>query len=485
MSADPIPLPSPSLSSVKPRLATPRDLSRPSSNIGAFIAQCFGRRWLPWQTEAAGVLNETLPDGSMAYPIGVIMVPRQVGKSTWVFDDLLGRIIEQPDYRAAYTAQTAVAASERFGERLSALPQTILADYLKGRRSQGSERITVSRPVGHALPGAIPSFVRVFPPRDGALRGSALDEVVIDEAQEVGELEGTALDQTILPTFTTRPRRQLILVGTAGNDASKYLARYLALARGGAAGVAVVEYGATEDDDYEDPAVWRRVHPGLAAGLTDEAALRSALQVMGAESFGREYLCVWTDSGNRLINTRTWNRCRRVKARPRAGVAPVIAFDVAFDRSATAIVGCWPDLDGVPVLEVIAYEPGTDWAAGRLDELRRNHRPPLVVAPNEGPALTIVDELRRKGWTSLRQTTPPEYAAACMSTYDDIERAGMGHRNEQPLNAAVSGAGKRPSGDGGWVWSRRTSTADISPLTAGSLAHWGNQRRPARPMVDA
>jgi hypothetical protein len=307
---------------------------------------------------------------------------------------------------------------------------------------------------------------------------------VIDEAQEVDEIQGTALDQTILPTFTTRPRRQLILVGTAGNDSSKYLARYLALARGGAEGVAVIEYGATDDDDPEDPAVWHRVHPGLAAGLTDEAALRSALQVMGTVGFAREYLNVWADSGTRLIPSKMWNACRRVKAKPRAGNAPVIAFDAAADRSATAIVGCWPDLDGVPVVEVIEYAAGVDWAAARIDELRRKHRPPLLVGPGEGPGLTIVDELRRLTAT-VRQTTPPEYAVACMGLFDDIETGAMGHRNEQPLNAAVGGAGKRPVGDGGWVWSRRTSTADIAPLTAASLAHWGNQRRPARPSVGA
>src|SRR4029077_18131588 len=124
----------------------------------------------------------------------------------------------------------------------------------------------------------------------------------------------------------------------AGTDESRYLARYLALARGGAEGVAVGEDGATEDDDPGEPAPWHRVHPGLAAGLTDEAALRSALQVMGPEGFAREYLNVWADSGKRLVPLKVWNACRRVKAQPRAGVSPVLAVDVAADGSAAAIV---------------------------------------------------------------------------------------------------------------------------------------------------
>jgi hypothetical protein len=423
----------------------------------------------------SGVLGERLPDGSAAFPIGVVMVPRQAGKTTWVFDDLLGRCLELPDYHCAYTAQTGAMASERFQERLGLLAGTRLNPYVKGRRSQGSERMTVRGQ----------SYIKAFPPRDGALRGSALDCVVIDEAQEIDELLGTALDQTILPTFTTRRRRQLILIGTAGNDTSKYLARYLALARGGADGVAVVEYGATEDDDPTDPAVWWRVHPGLAAGLTDESALRSALQVMGVEGFAREYLNVWANSGGpRLILGKTWNALRRVKAEPRPGTSPVLAVEVAADRSATAIMACWPDRDGVPVLEVVEYRPDTEWAGPRLDELRRAHRPPMIVAADDGPVVTVVDHARRLGVT-IRTTNKTEYATACQATFDAIEHGRVGHRNEQPLNAAVGGAAKRPMGDAGWGWGRRMSTAEVSPLTAGSLAFWGNQRRPARPMVDA
>jgi hypothetical protein len=95
-----------------------------------------------------------------------------------------------------------------------------------------------------------------------------------------------------------------------------------------------------------------------------------------------------------------------------------------------------------------------------------------------------VDEARRLGVT-IRQVTPAENVAACQGTKDAIDRAALGHRNEQALNAAVQGAGKRPVGDGGWVWGRRSSTADVAPLTAASLAHWGNQRRPARPVTDS
>jgi hypothetical protein len=37
--------------------------------------------------------------------------------------------------------------------------------------------------------------------------------------------------------------------------------------------------------------------------------------------------------------------------------------------------------------------------------------------------------------------------------------------------AAVRGAVTRPLGDS-WVWSRKSSAVDISPLVAVTLAHW-------------
>ena len=478
------------MTAVLPRVTVARDPARPTlAATGAFVAHCHHRAWLPWQLQTAATIGEQKTGGpvrvvqgiqhhAFAYPIVVILVPRQCGKTTFLFDNLIGRVLAYQDYRAAYTAQTGHVTTERFGERIAELPSTPLAARIKSRRSAGTERLTA----GHN------SYLKAFPPKDGALRGSALDCVAVDEAQEIDELLGVGLDQTILPTFTTRPRRQLILIGTAGTDASKYLARYVALGMGGAAGVALIWYGATVDDDPADPAVWHRVHPGLAAGLTDDDALQGALNVMGPESFAREYLCVWQETGSRMIPARMWTACQRVKSAPAAGVPPVLGVDVAPDRSATAIVACWPDaIDGQPVWEVVDYAPGTDWAPTRLQELTRKHRlagPP--VTDNQGPVLTVVDACTKLK-VPTRQLTVPEYATACQSTLDAIEHARVAHRNEKPLSTAVAGAVKRPIGDGGWGWGRRTATVDVCPLIAASLALYAHEHRPnlVRPSVAA
>jgi hypothetical protein len=429
-----------------------------------------GRPWKPHQRAVADLIGEQTAAGGYAYPVVVILFPRQTGKTTFAFDLAMGRCLEQRDYRAAYCAQTGHITTERFGERMAELTSTPLGRRARIRRSQGTERIAFGN-----------SYLKAFPPRDGALRGSALDLVIVDEPQEIDAELGVQLDQTILPTFTTRRRRQLILIGTAGTDQSAYLARYLAMARAGAAGVALVEFGADDDDDPTDPAVWWRVHPGLAAGLTDVDALTSALGVMGPNSFAREYLCVWVAGASRVIPAADWAAIRHRDAIPRDGSLPVLGVDVAVDRSAAAVVACWPSRAGVPVLEVLDYGPGVSWAGPRIAELVAAHRIPIVAATAAGPALTVVADCERLGVKVIQTLTDRDYTAACADLYDRVRAGTIWHRGEPALDAAVAGAGRRTAGDG-WAWSRRTSTADVAPLVAGSVALWADGRRPPAPV---
>ena len=455
---------------VAPRAMTERNPDRVTDgHLGAEVAEKHGRPWIPWQRAAADLLGEMTPDGRYAYPIAVVLVPRQCGKTMFAFDLMMGRARAYRDYRVAYCAQTGHVTTERFTERMGELPERWEAHT---RRSAGTERIT--------FPGT-GSYLKAFPPRDGALRGSALDLVFVDEPQEIDEDKGRALDQTILPTFTTRPRRQFILIGTAGTDRSTWLARYLKAAQEGAPGVALVTYGAGDDEDQADPRVWRRRHPGLAAGLTDEAVLQSARSVMGPSGFAREYLNVWQAySLDRIIPATSWARIRSPKSRPKAGVAPILGAAVALDRSAAAIVACWPDEDDMPTLEVVDHREGADWVAPRLLELARHG---TIWADSQGPVLTVVDDVRRlaaqtRSAAILEQTDTPDWSAACAGMLDRILKRQVQHRGDASLDIAVTAVNRREIGDGGWAWGRRVSTTDISPLEAATVALWGHLHRP-------
>ncbi len=455
---------------VAPRLATRRDRSRPTDGaVGAFVAHLHRRPWLPWQRLAADLAGERNPDGSYAYPIVVVTVPRQCGKTTWALDLALGRCLQQPDYRAAYTAQTGHTVTERFRERMDELTGGPMAPVIRTRRSQGTER----------LDATAAAYVKAFPPKDGALRGSALDLVIVDEAQEHGTAAGVALDHTILPVFTTRRRRQLILVGTAGTDRSDYLARYLTAARNGEPGYAVVEYGAQRGDDYDDPDTWWLRHPGLGR-LADLEALTTARTAMGPAAFAREYLNVWSRVRDRSVDPADWQAVQDETSEPVGQVC--VGFDVTPDRAAAA-VGL---ADAGVHVELLDQQPGTDWLVARLTQLAADHDARVACA-RYGAAGPTVDALERAG-VPLLPMTGGDAANAAASITDAIATRTLRVRPSEALTEAVAGAATRRLGDtGGFAWSRRDSAGPVAALVAVSAARWGAQRTdpPTRPAVYA
>lgn len=424
-------------------------------------ARLLGRTMPPWARAAADVIGEQDGAGHYTHPVCVVLVPRQSAKTTTALDVGLGRGMVERDYRAAYTAQTGHVVTRRMGERMDALALSPLAQRVKPRRSQGTERVSFP---------ARGSFLMAFPPKDGALRSEALDLVIVDEAQEHDDDPlGTALDHTIMPTFTTRPRRQLLVLGTSPGRPGTMLARYAALARSGAPGVALVDYGATEHDDLADPAVWRRVHPGLAAGLTDEAFLRAQLD-LDPEGFAREHMNVWQPDGSGgVIPAREWLACRHpepevldVLRPPAAGLAVAVARDAARTAVATAYL-----VGGRLLVKVVDERPGTGWVVPVVQDWQRRTRLPVVVDAI-GPAGPVVDALKDAG-VALEVVTTAGYARACAALLADVLEDGgrLWHLGQPVLDVAAATTGRRPLGER-FAWARRGP--DVASLEAVTLA---------------
>jgi hypothetical protein len=360
--------------------------------------------------------------------------------------------------------------SERFTEWIDELEgHPALATRIKARRSGGTERITVR---------ATRSYLKAFPPKDGALRGPALDTVVIDEAQEHDDILGAALDKTAIPTMNTRRRRQLFVVGTAGTDQSAYFARYLQLARDRTPGYALFDYGAPEGIDTDDEELWPTWHPGLMAGITDLAALRMARGALGAAGFAREYATVWTrTAATRVIPEDAWASVQHTTDMP-AGPG-CLAIDVAFDRSHAAIVLAGPGRH-VEVVDVLPVEQATDLvlALHRAQGLR-------IAIDNRGPNVTVHEALERAG-AQLLTMTSYDVVVAAAGFLDAVKAGDVSVWPNPALDEAVALAGTRPLGDG-FAWSRRASAGSIAPLVAATAALWGVGHLPVvvRPEVHA
>lgn len=139
--------------------------------------------------------------------------------------------------------------------------------------------------------------------------------------------------------------------------------------------------------------------------------------------------------------------------------------------------------DGHVHAELVEYRDGTEWIADRLVELLEKHNPPAVVLDPGGPAGGLIPVLTEAGIEPTLLTTR-ECAQACGSFYDLVVNEKVRHLNQKPVNVAVAGAKKRPMSDA-WVWNRKESRADVSPLIAMTLAVHGHlvYGIPQQPMI--
>jgi len=413
-----------------------------------------GRQLLPWADLFARIAGEADPHDARRYrrTLVVAQVPRQVGKTTTVLDIAMARCLARPGFQVGYTAQTGLAAAERFRDRVDAIAGSPLSRLVTPRMSRGSERLTFRNG----------SVLRVFPPLPDAFRGFALDLAIVDEAQEHDETRGRELDQGIIPTLSTRPARQLILTGTAGTDASAYFRRYVDLGRAAGSNVGYLEYAADPDSDWTNPETWPTFHPGLGF-ITDDAALAAALDAMGRTSWGREYANVWPRLDATVIPTDKWAECAADLPIP-DGVALTVGFDVNYARTAGSIAVAARVGDRIAV-EVVDAGLAVAAIPARLAQLAARYRATVVGAPAQRG---VVDELKGQG-VAASVLTGQAYQAACQTFYDAVLGGRLAHRSQPDLDGAVAAAGRSRAGDA-WAWSHRSSAAPIDPLVAATIA---------------
>ena len=419
----------------------------------------------------------------------MVTVQRQSGKTTLVGPLHLHRAMTRP--QSTYlTAQKRSDARDTWLDIANRLRTTPLVQLARIRESNGDEGVFFGR-----------GSFRLFAPTEDALHGKANALVTIDEGWAFDQAQGAALEQAVLPTFTTTGG-QLWLPSTAGHGGSSWLRGYVD--RGRAAveadkreGLAFFEWSlpvevaaavaAGLDGDLADVQAAIDLvlahHP--AAGLTlDRGALLQATDNMTPDQFLRAYGNVWTSSAERVIPDHVWLAARADSwPSPEPGRV-ALAFDVALDRSAAAIAAAWRDSVTGPLrVDVIDAHPGDSWLVPRLRELAASWRP-VDVAHNGGPALDVADELTRGG-LAVRALKATDYATACASFLSTTLNRRLEHAGRPALDDAVAAAATRPLGDA-WAWSRRTSSASIAPLVAATCAGWAYDHRPApaaRPVV--
>lgn len=469
-------LAAPSQNSAPPRYATPRPSGPTWGPAICRIMDMLGTPAMPWQEYAADVIGELDDNGLPRWPMVLITVPRQAGKTALVLAACVHRLLTAPRRRVWYTAQTGQKARKKWLEQAEIIEGATfpLAGLFTSKRAAGNEQLLLPRLGGVFSP---------HPPTEDSLHGEQSDLNFIDEGWVFDEAEAAALMAAIVPTQTTRPGAQTIIVSAAGTAASTWFHGLVDKARAGSSDIALLDWGIGPEDDPTDLDVIAAHHPAYGYTLTMDSLHRAQQQLSPAE-FARAYGNRRTGSRERFIPLESWTAAAWTGKIP-AGAPVEFAAAVDADRTETAIVAGALDVDGTPMVEVIDVRPGTGWAAERLAGLVERHGagPPWVDPI--GPASTLVAALHlMKVDTAAVNTRVLTTAAAEFLDRVVAPDPGIRIRPDSALDTAAEIAEQRRIGEA-WAFSRR-GAGSIATLEAAALAMHGAIHRPpppARPLI--
>jgi len=422
-----------------------------------------GTPLMEWQQLVADVALEIDPDtGFPAYREVWFSVMRQSGKTSLVLPVEVHRCISPVwggPQRVAYTAQTGWEAQKKLIEEQVPIIQGSPLGRLISKQGGGKVRRAQGN-WGVNFGGG--GKIDVLGSTESAGHGGTLDLGVIDEAWRD---EDDRREQSMLPAMVTRPAAQLFGYSTMGTDASIYLNRKVDVGRQAAmedsgSGLAYFEWSIPEDEDIDDPEVWWRYMPALGWTIQPEA-IKHARQTMSDGEFRRAFGNQRMRSDERHIPAEIWDQVQDPDASPEGRVT--FAVDVNVDQQSASVAAS----DGESV-EVITTREGVSWLIDWFKERPERRRWPVAVDAG-GPVSSVLDDLERVGVRLLRKSGP-QVAAACGKMFNAVADGEVRVRpSSAELDAAVAGVSTKPVGDK-FVWSRQTSTSDVTPLMAATLA---------------
>ena len=182
-----------------------------------------------------------------------------------------------------------------------------------------------------------------------------------------------------------------------------------------------------------------------------------------------------TGQEDRPISVEQWVNCTDKDSQI---VGPIcVGYDVSPERR-TSIAVAGRNQEGKWQTEVIEKLPGTAWLPAKLADLIAAQDPEMIVADKLGPgaSASTIAKMEEAGVT-VTLVDGAMHAQACASLAEEIQADNFRHLGSQDLLNAIRAAKPRKFGDR-WLWARRSSTADIAPLVAATLALWGAMGMP-------
>jgi len=451
------------------------------------LAAMAGLNLDPWQQYVLrNSLGERADGKYAAFEVGLV-VSRQNGKGSILEARELAGLFLLGERLIVHSAHRFDTSLEAFGRLLMLIEGTpnLSRRVKRVSRSHGEEGIELT--TGQRI--------RFRTRTAGGGRGFTADCIILDEAMVVPD----AMLRALLPTLSARQNPQIWYTGSAVDQENDEHGVVLARIRergltGTDKSLAYFEWSAETPLENltqtvaNDPNLWAQANPAMGYRISSEYISNEYASMYGDRGFWIERLGVgdWPNTsptGVRIIDSALWDACADLESFADDPVC--FAFDITPDRSAASISVAGYRPDGLAHIEVVEHRRGTGWLAERLDELKKRHRSKTIFCDAYGPAGSIIPELERRR-IDVTTLNAKEVAQACGIFYDSVvDSSTLRHLATPELDTAVNGATTRPLGDA-WAWSRKSSSVDISPLVACTVALWGlkNARQPRSRIVN-
>lgn len=442
----------------------------------------------PGQRLDVEVMLATRPDGLWAADVTGHEKPRQNGKGDSVeVVELWG--LTQRSERILHTIHDAVLLATETQSRMI----TLLEGHPDLRRLVARAWKGTGQQMIELRNGGI---VWYRTRTGGGARGvDEVDRVVVDEAQHA-ELEHLA---AVTPTQAVSANPQLNALGTGGLEGKsgwwwslRKQTKHDTPGRFGYVGFSAQLWDIDEagrvtlgDVNPFDKAAWWDTNEALHSGRISEEYLDRQLRLLGPTAFAQEHLCVWApppdEFGASVIALADWAACLDATSGP---VGPVdFALDVNPERTWASFVVAGRSGHGGTHIELVDRRAGTNWLVGRAVELQAVWGGRLGVATGS-PAASLLPELVACG-VEVVEVATAAHAQACGAFFDSVADGSVRHLGQPDLDVAVRVAERKFYGDA-WLWARRATSTDISPLVAATLAKFvHDQHEPAMAAPEA
>lgn len=452
--------------------------------------QCreFGDEFDEWQRGAGRLILGKREDGIYAATVGgvTLSIPRQVAKTFLVGRIIFALCVLFPGLKVLWTAHRTRTASSTFKSLQGYAKRKAVASHVSHvRTANGEQEIAF-----------VNGSVIMFGARESGF-GRGFDEVDVEVFDESQILTEKALDDMVAATNQSRHEHGALLfyMGTPPrpiDPGEVFAARRDEALAGTSEDSVYIECSADSDADPDDREQWRKANPSFPDRTPLRSMLRLRKNLLSDESWMREALGVWDPvrTGG-VIPLDSWTDRADEKSRVDGPVA--LGVEIGPDLAWASVSLSGQRADGDWHVELVENRNGAAWVDGYLGallEMNKNIRG--VVVDVGGPIKTVVVQRGARymlGDVLLTPLRVVDLTTACLRVLDGTVTGWLRHIDQPQLTAAAQSAGKRQIADTGtWVFSRKSTTSDITPIQSVTYALWGAQnesklKAPLRPKV--